>query len=95
MLTIGAALALSPLVWLHYFALLLVVVALARPALGLVWLVPLLMVGSPGTGTPTTTEAAVALLAAALTLGLALRTPAARLPSVVETTHQQAAARSA
>jgi len=95
MLTIGAALALSPLVWLHYFALLLVVVALARPTLGLVWIVPLLMLGSPGTGTPTTTEAALALLAAALTLGLALRTPAAQLSSVVETTPPPAVARSA
>ena len=94
-LTIGAALALSPLVWLHYFALLLVVVALARPALGLIWFVPLLTLGSPGNGTPTTTEAAVALLAAALTLGLALRAPAPHISSVVETTLPPAAARSA
>ena len=94
-LTIGAAIALSPLVWLHYFALLLVVVALARPALGLIWFVPLLMLGSPGTGTPTTTEALVALIAAALTLGLALRTPATRMSPVVETTLPPAAARSA
>ena len=79
MLTIGAALALSPLVWLHYFALLLVVVALARQTLGLIWFVPLIMLVSPGTGTPTTTETAIALLAAALTLALALRTPGARV----------------
>jgi len=79
MLTIGAALALSPLVWLHYFALLLVVVALARPALGPIWFVPLLMLGSPGTGTPTVAETAVALLAAALTIALALRAPVARV----------------
>jgi alpha-1,2-mannosyltransferase len=94
MLTIGAALALSPLVWLHYFALLLVVVALARPVLGLVWFLPLLMLGSPGTGTPTTTETAVALLAAALTLALSLRTPAPR-GARAATTLPPAAARSA
>ena len=34
-LALGAALALTPIVWLHYFALLLVVVALMRPRLGL------------------------------------------------------------
>jgi Glycosyltransferase family 87 len=85
MLTIGAALALSPLVWLHYFALLLVVVALARPALGLIWFLPLLMLGSPGNGTPTVTETAVALLAAALTLALALRTPVAGVSPVAAT----------
>ncbi len=33
---IAASLALTPIVWLHYFALLLVVVALAQPRLGLV-----------------------------------------------------------
>ena len=38
---IAASLALTPIVWLHYFALLLVVVALAQPRLGLLWFVPL------------------------------------------------------
>jgi glycosyl transferase family 87 len=94
-LAIGAALALSPLVWLHYFALLLVVVALARPSLGLIWFVPLVMLGSPGTGNPTFTETAVALLAAAVTLALALRTPGARVSPVVEPTSSPAPARSA
>jgi hypothetical protein len=93
-LAIGAALALSPLVWLHYFALLLVVVALARPTLGLIWFVPLVMLGSPGTGNPTFTETAVALLAAAVTLALALRTPGARMSPVVQPTFPTAPARS-
>jgi hypothetical protein len=37
---IAASLALTPIVWLHYFALLLVAVALARPRLGPLWFVP-------------------------------------------------------
>ena len=52
-LALGASLALTPIVWLHYFALLLVVVALMRPRFGLVWLVPLAMVITPGSGHPT------------------------------------------
>ena len=45
---VAAALACSPIVWLHYFALLLVVVAVAEPRLGLLWFVPLAMWGSDG-----------------------------------------------
>jgi hypothetical protein len=40
-LAIGAALALSPIVWLHYFTLLLVPIAIASPRLGPLWLLPL------------------------------------------------------
>jgi hypothetical protein len=39
---IAASLVLTPIVWTHYFVLLLVPVSLARPRLSLVWLVPLL-----------------------------------------------------
>ena len=66
-LAIAAALALSPIVWLHYFALLLVVVALAQPTLGLVWFIPLAMVVTPGSGHPTPFETAATLAIAALT----------------------------
>jgi alpha-1,2-mannosyltransferase len=72
-LSIAAALALSPIVWLHYFALLLVVVSLARPTLGLMWFVPLGMVVTPGSGSPTPFETAATLIVASLTLALALR----------------------
>jgi hypothetical protein len=72
-LAIAAALALSPLVWLHYFALLVVVVALAQPRLGALWFLPLVMFVCPGRGNPTLLETAVALGAAALTIALALR----------------------
>jgi hypothetical protein len=40
-LAIAAALALSPIVWMHYFLLLLVPIALVRPRLTLLWFVPL------------------------------------------------------
>ena len=73
-LTVAAALALSPIVWLHYFALLLIVVALAQPTLGLVWFVPLAMVVTPGSGHPTPFETGATLAIAALTIALALRT---------------------
>jgi hypothetical protein len=72
-LTLVAALALSPIVWLHYFALLLLVVALAQPTLGLMWFVPLGMVVTPGTAHPTPFETAATLVIAAVTVALALR----------------------
>jgi hypothetical protein len=40
-LAVGAALALSPIVWLHYLMLLLVPIAVASPRLGPLWLLPL------------------------------------------------------
>src|SRR5207253_11300933 len=39
---IAAALLLSPIVWVHYYVLLLVPVALARPRLSGLWFIPLL-----------------------------------------------------
>ncbi len=70
---IAAAIAISPIVWLHYFALLLVPVALAQPTLGLVWFVPLVMFVSTGTGNPSPFETGAALVAATVTIGLTLR----------------------
>ena len=77
-LAVAAALLLSPIVWLHYFALLAVVVALARSRLSLVWFVPLALVITPGSGQPTPFETAATLAIAAATVGLSLwsiRTP--------------------
>ena len=66
---IAASLALTPIVWLHYFALLLVVVALAQPRLG----VPLVRAAgdglTPGSGHPSPFETAWALATAAMTVG--------------------------
>src|SRR6185369_3496190 len=39
-LALAAALVLSPIVWLHYFVLLLVPIALARRTFGAIWLIP-------------------------------------------------------
>jgi hypothetical protein len=72
-LAIASALAFSPIVWRHYFALLLVAVAVARPRLGVVWFVPLLMWPvSEGIGNGTSFETAATLGIAAVTIGLSL-----------------------
>jgi hypothetical protein len=42
-LTIAATILFSPVVWLHYFALLIVPVAIQRPRFGPLWLLPLLL----------------------------------------------------
>jgi alpha-1,2-mannosyltransferase len=72
-LAVAAALALTPIVWLHYFALLSVVVALAQPRLGLVWFVPLGMFLTPGSGHPTPFQTSWTLLVAVVTVALAVR----------------------
>jgi hypothetical protein len=38
---VAATLVFTPVIWMHYFVLLLVVIALAAPQLGLIWLMPL------------------------------------------------------
>ena len=70
---LAAGLALTPLVWLHYFALLVVAIAIVRPTLGLVWFIPLTMVVATGGGDPTPLQTTVTLAACGLTIGLALR----------------------
>jgi len=72
-LAVAAALALTPIVWLHYFALLAVVVALATPRLGIAWFLPIAMVLTPGSGHPSPFETSWTLAVAALTIGLSLR----------------------
>ena len=47
---LGATLALSPIVWLHYLVVLLVPVAIARPRFTLLWLLPVLLWTSPKPG---------------------------------------------
>jgi hypothetical protein len=72
-LALAASLALSPLVWLHYFALLMVAVAVAQPRLGLIWFLPLVMIVATGHGDPGPARNALTLATAALTIALALR----------------------
>ena len=62
-----------PTVVFGYFALLLVPVALASPRLGPLWLVPLALVLTPGSGHPTPFETSWTLLVAAAVIGLSLR----------------------
>ena len=74
---IAAAFACSPIVWLHYFAMLLVAVAVAEPRLGAAWFIPLAMYASTGTYNGTTLQTAATIAAAVLTIVVALRvTPA-------------------
>jgi hypothetical protein len=73
---VAASLALTPIVWLHYFALLLVVVALAQPRLGLVWFVPFGMFLTPGSGHPTPFQTSWTLTVAVVTVVLAVRASA-------------------
>jgi len=77
---IAAAFACSPIVWLHYFALLLVAVAVAEPRLGPAWFVPLAMYASTGTHNGTTLQTAATIAAAALTIAVALRFAGPPLP---------------
>jgi hypothetical protein len=49
-LAIAAALAVSPIVWLDYFALAAVPLAVVRPRFSAVWLVPLATIGLEGAG---------------------------------------------
>ena len=49
-LAIASALALSPIVWLDYFALVAIPLAIARPRLSAIWLLPLATWGASGTG---------------------------------------------
>ena len=72
-LAIAAALAFSPIVWRHYFELLLVAVAVARPTLGVVWFVPPIMwFVSTGSGNGTWRQTSATLVVAGATVALAL-----------------------
>lgn len=48
-LAVVASILLSPIVWLHYFELLVLPLAAVRPRLSAAWLVPLVLVVAPGT----------------------------------------------
>ena len=72
-LAITTALLASPIVWRHYFELLLVAVAVARPTLGIVWFVPIAMwFVSTGSGNGAPRDTAATLAFAALTVVLAV-----------------------
>jgi hypothetical protein len=74
-LALTAAIAFSPIVWLHYLSLVLVAVAVARPRLAPVWFIgiPLQVVVTTGVynGSTFQTASVLVLIAAALALALA------------------------
>jgi hypothetical protein len=71
-LAVAAVISCSPIVWLHYFALLLVAVAVAQPTLGVAWLAPFLMFGAEELQNGTTFQTALTLASAGLTVAVAL-----------------------
>lgn len=76
-LAIGAAIAFSPIVWLHYFALLLVVVAVVQPRLGALWFIglPLQLVVTTSLYNGSRLQTTAMLGATVLVVVLALRPP--------------------
>jgi Glycosyltransferase family 87 len=76
-LALAGAIAFSPIVWLHYFSLVLVAVAIARPRLAPIWFigVPLQVVVTTGVYNGSTFQTASVLVLIALAIGLALLPP--------------------
>jgi len=71
-LAIVATLVLTPLLEMHYFAALLVVVALYRPRFSAAWVVPLLIWGAPATVAGSTIQVVHVLVVAGAALFLAM-----------------------
>jgi alpha-1,2-mannosyltransferase len=72
---LGASLALSPIVWLHYLVVLLVPMAIARPRFSAVWLLPVLLWTSPKPGYAEGIQTFFPAIAAAILLVLLLARP--------------------
>jgi hypothetical protein len=87
-LFVAAALVLSPIVWRHFFALLVVPLAIAKPRFGPAWLLPLAFWFVPGTYNGDSWQTALALATAAATFAvceldaasIAMRSPLRRRP---------------
>ena len=88
-LAVAAALVLSPIVWLDYYALAIVPLAVARPRLSAVWFVPLLTWGLPSSGIAADAIFGVGrvLLAFAVVLIVASRPPVLVVASRVAGSH--------
>jgi hypothetical protein len=71
-LGIVAALLLTPLLEMHYLAVLLVVIALYRRQFGLAWVAPLLIWGAPATMAGSTIQVVHVLLVAAAAVAIAM-----------------------
>jgi lysylphosphatidylglycerol synthetase-like protein (DUF2156 family) len=90
-LSIVAVLVLTPLLEMHYFAVLLVVVALYRREFGIAWVVPLLIWGASATVAGSTVQVVHVLVVAAATFVLA----ASHRPSRAVRSERRPAERSA
>jgi hypothetical protein len=77
-LAIAACLMTTPIIWLHYFALLLVALALTRPKLSSLWFVPLLL--QFPASTPGTAEIVAALVTLGVITAVALTEPKTLAP---------------
>ena len=77
-LALAAALILSPIVWRHFFTLLLVPLAVSRPRFDVVWLVPVGMWVGDGTFNGAPWQTACVLALAAATIVLCERAPRSR-----------------
>ena len=72
---LGATLALSPIVWLHYLVILLVPMAIARPRFSAIWLLPVLLWTSPKPGYAEGIQTVLPAIAVAILLVVLLARP--------------------
>jgi hypothetical protein len=81
-LAVGAALALSPIVWLHFFAVLALPLAAALPRFAPIWLLPIVMFLAPGTENGDPWQSGVVLGVAAIVVAVSEGVGTARLRNV-------------
>ncbi|MEA2218398.1 MAG: alpha,2-mannosyltransferase [Solirubrobacteraceae bacterium] len=81
LLCIAMALVATPVTWAHYFALLIVPLALLRPRLSPVWALPLVLALCPGVA-PTSWQLVLALATVAAVVAAGLRAPAVDRPAL-------------
>lgn len=86
LLAVVAALAVSPVVWLHYLVLLVVPLGLLRPRFGPIWLLPVLLWSLPRSGNGEGVEPFVPALVVALLVGILLAPRPAPARSAAEAT---------
>jgi hypothetical protein len=85
-LAVAAALVLSPIVWRHFFTLLIVPLALSRPRFDVVWLIPIGLWVGDGTFNGTPLQNACVLGLAALTVVVCERTGPERRATATRST---------
>lgn len=85
-LALAAALALTPIVWLHYLVLLIVPLAVARPRFSAIWLLPLLLWLTPLNGNGEAIQPLLPLLVAAAVIAVVVtdRSPRTSAETAVE-----------